>query len=153
MKNFSELLDTDPRLAICISLEPVIDNGEPLVWLRINDRELFRNKLISDIAVNVELPLLDPFKIEIGMADKKYDEILETAVIIRSLKIDDFEIIPNWTNLSEYQNERSINRPVSYIGYNGVWSLTVPEAFYHWRHGVTGQGWLLEPVLPKNNTF
>jgi hypothetical protein len=104
------------------------------------------------ITVDVELPLLDPFKIEIGMSDKKYNETLETAVIIRSLKIDDFEIIPNWTNLSEYQNERDINRPVSYMGYNGVWSLTVPEPFYRWRHVVTGQGWLLEPMLQKNNT-
>jgi hypothetical protein len=153
MKNFSELLDTDPKLAICIALDPVIDNGEPLVWVHINGRELFRSKLMFGITVDVELPLLDPFKIEIGMSDKKYNETLETAVIIRSLKIDDFEIIPNWTNLSEYQNERDINRPVSYMGYNGVWSLTVPEPFYRWRHVVTGQGWLLDPMLQKNNTF
>jgi hypothetical protein len=152
MNNFSELLDTDPKLSICVSLEPVIDNGEPLVWIRINSRELFCSKLMFGITVDVELPLLDPFKIEIGMSDKKYNETLETAVIIRSLKIDDFEIIPNWTNLSEYQNERDINRPVSYMGYNGVWSLTVPEPFYRWRHVVTGQGWLLEPMLQKNNT-
>jgi hypothetical protein len=95
----------------------------------------------------MDVPLLDPIKIEIGMSNKKYNQNLETAVIIDSVCIDGFEITPNYTHLANYQNERNIDNPTSYLGFNGVWKLTIPEPFYRWQHRVTGQGWLLEPVL------
>lgn len=34
------------------------------------------------------------------------------------------------------------------FGYRdqGMWRMTLHEPFYRWRHRVTGQGWLLEPI-------
>lgn len=146
MKNFSELLDTDTSLKVRITISPIADNGYPTAWIKINNQVLFSSQLKTDVTVDMDLPLLEPMRIEIGMADKCYGQLLETAVVIKSVRIDDFEVIPNWTNLSEYINERSINRPVSYLGYNGTWILDITEPFYQWRHRVTGQGWLLKPV-------
>lgn len=47
---------------------------------------------------------------------------------VRSVKVDGMEIID--------------------FGYmkDGTWNMCLDEPFYHWRHRVTGQGWLLEPV-------
>ena len=147
MKNFSELLDTDTKITILVSIRPVTDNGDPTAWIRINDCTLYNNTLPFPVFAQMDMPLLDPIKIEIGMSNKKYNQNLETAVIIDSVCIDGFEITPNYTHLANYQNERNIDNPTSYLGFNGVWKLTIPEPFYRWQHRVTGQGWLLEPVL------
>ncbi len=153
MKNFSELLDTDVKITVSVSVAPITDNGDPRAWIRINDRTLYHNRLAFPILAQIDVDLLDPIEIEIGMSDKIYDQNLETAVVIDSVCIDGFEIIPNFTHLAQYQNERNIDQPTSYLGFNGSWKLTIPEPFYRWQHRVSGQGWLLEPVLPKNNTI
>ena len=153
MKNFSELLDTDVKITISVSIAPITNNGDPVVWIRINDRTLYHGRLAFPILTQLDIAVLDPIEIEIGMSHKIYDQNLETAVIINSVCIDGFEIVPNFTHLAQYQNERNINQPTSYLGFNGYWKLTIPEPFYCWQHCITGQGWLLEPVLPKNNNF
>ena len=153
MKNFSELLDTDMSVAIAISIEPVTANGDPVAWIIVNGQTVYRNRLSFAVSVAIDIPLLDPIDIEIGMSDKAYDEHAETAVIIQSVCIDGFEIIPNYTQWARYQNERDFDSPTSYLGFNGSWHLSTEEPFYRWHHRITGQGWLLEPVLQKNNTF
>lgn len=30
--------------------------------------------------------------------------------------------------------------------HDGLWRITLHEPFYRWRHRITGQGWLLEPL-------
>lgn len=37
---------------------------------------------------------------------------------------------------------------ITNFGYHhdGMWRISLHEPFYRWRHRVTGQGWLLEPV-------
>lgn len=146
MKNFSDLLDTNVSLTVLIKIIPVSANGSPRAWIKINDQMLFDSVLMFPLESSVELDLLDPIRIEIGLKDKIYNEKLETAVIIDSIQIDNFEIIPNLTNLIDYQNDHNYKGPTSYLGFNGTWVLDIPEPFYRWQHRVTGQGWLLEPT-------
>jgi hypothetical protein len=152
MKNFSDLLDTDQQITVSVNISPLSANGDPTAWIKINDCILFDSVLMFPVTALIELPLLDPLRIEIGISNKNYNEKLETAVVINSVNINGFEIVPAWTNLASYQNDHANNAPTSYLGFNGTWVLEIPEPFYRWQHHVTGQGCLLEPVLLKNNT-
>ena len=145
MKNFLELLDTKEKLDVEMSLESIIDNGPPWVTVKVNDIVLYDAYLDSMALIRCKLPVNDPFTITVSMQEKEYDQTLETAVIINSLVIDDFDIVPAYTSFAEYDNERNFTDPTNYLGFNGEWRLTVAEPFYTWRHKVTGQGWLLQP--------
>jgi hypothetical protein len=94
----------------------------------------------------ISVDVLDHIDISIGMRDKIYSAEKETAILIDSIKIDGFEIVPSWTQLAEYINERNFTGPTSYLGFNGTWRLSIQEPFYQWKHRITGQGWLLHPT-------
>ena len=88
---------------------------------------------------------MDSIKLEILMSDKEYDAEKETAIIIKTLKIDGIEIIPQYNHLIDYQNDHNINTKTNYLGYNGKWTLDIDRPFYQWYHQISGQGWLLTP--------
>jgi hypothetical protein len=60
--------------------------------------------------------------------------------------IEGFEIMPSQTHLATYRNERNITNPTSSLEFNGIWQIKIDEPFYNWRHRITGQGYLLEPI-------
>ena len=145
MKKFLDLLAIDHKIDFSVSLEPVSHNGHPEFWVRVNEQMILEGTLTHGVKAQCAIGLLDPMVIEIGMKHKKYSEEKETAVIIQSINIDGFEIVPHWTHLAVYQNDHDHGSPTSYLGFNGTWRLAIPEPFYRWRHRVTGQGWLLVP--------
>jgi hypothetical protein len=146
MNNFSDLLDTKQQLNLTIKLGVITDNGCPGVSLRVNNDVIEYLQLSSAVGHSFDLSIVDPIEIEISMTDKEYSEHQETAVLIESINIDGFEIVPQWTHLAEYHSERGLQGPTSYLGINGSWKLTIDRPFYQWRHHITGQGWLLEPI-------
>ncbi len=146
MKTFSDLLDIDPRIDLCVILEPVSYNGCPEFWISVNDQIIAQGTLTHSIIKHCEINLLDPIRLEIGMQQKKYSAEKETAIIMKSITIDGFEIVPNHTHHAVYQNDHNNTQPTSYLGFNGSWTLDISEPFYRWRHRITGQGWLLEPI-------
>ena len=146
MNNFSELLDTDHQIKITIRLEVIGDNGFPGASIRVNNDVVEYLRLLESVEHIFDVPLMDVVDIEISMIDKLYSQDQETAVIIKSIDIDGFEIVPGWTHLAIYDSERGLQGPTSYLGINGSWKLSIDRPFYQWRHDVTGQGWLLEPI-------
>ena len=146
MNNFLDLLDTDCQITVTLKLRVIHDNGYPGVSVRVNDNVIEYLQLTGSVEHQFDIPLLDPIEIEISIKDKQYSEIKETAVLIDSINIDGFEIVPQWTHLAEYYSERGLQGPTSYLGINGSWKLTIDRPFYQWRHHITGQGWLLEPI-------
>lgn len=146
MNNFSELLDTDHQIKITIRLEVIGDNGFPGASIRVNNDVVEYLRLVESVEHTFDVPLMDVFDIEISMMDKLYSQDQETAVIIKSIDIDGFEIVPGWTHLAIYDSERGLQGPTSYLGINGSWKLSINRPFYQWRHLVTGQGWLLKPI-------
>lgn len=146
MNNFLEMLDINPEIDIFVKLQAITDNGYPSVTVSINNRSVFHDSLLGSVEHQFRAPLLEPIEITITMSNKNYSDTAETAVILQSVRIDDFEIIPAWTHLTRYHNDHGIDRPVSYLGYNGSWVLKIDEPFYQWHHRVTGQGWLLQPT-------
>jgi hypothetical protein len=146
MKNFSDLLDTDHQIKLIVKLKVVCDNGYPGVTVRVNNDVIEYLQLTDSVEHCFDIPILDSIQVEIAMQDKQYSETKETAVIIESLSIDGFEIIHQWTHLAEYHSEQGSQGPTSYLGINGSWKLNIDQPFYRWRHHITGQGWLLEPV-------
>jgi hypothetical protein len=146
MKNFSELLATDYSIDIVLVLVPVLENGAPHAKVIINNQVLWNQELKHQVIVTHTVKLLDPIHISVEMTNKKYSAEHETAVIIESIKIDNFEMIPNFIHLAQYVNDAEIKTITSYLGYNGCWTLTQHLPFYQWQHQVTGQGWLLQPA-------
>jgi hypothetical protein len=146
MKNFSDLPDTDPAIAVVIKLSVVSDNGFPGALIRVNQDVIEYLQLTQSVEHHFEVELNQPIEIEIALIDKQYSQDQETAILINSVSIDGFEIVPGWTHLAIYDSERGLQGPTSYLGINGSWKLSIDRPFYQWRHDVTGQGWLLEPI-------
>jgi len=86
--------------------------------------------------------LLKPIVVRIWMQDKVYGG-LEQAIEIEHFAINDFSIIPNYIHHATYTNDQNFSEPTTYLGFNGLWEFLVPDPWYHWKHKVTGQGWLL----------
>ena len=146
MKNFFDLPDTDPTVTVVIKLSVIADNGFPGALVRVNQEVIEYPRLLKSVEHVFEVPLNDTIEIEIAMIDKLYSQDKETAVVIDSVLLDGFEIVPRWTHLAIYDSERGVQGPAAHLGVNGSWKLTIDRPFYQWRHQVTGQGWLLEPI-------
>ena len=146
MNQFSDLLAIDRSISVRITLIPIVQNGAPCVRIICNDCVLFDNQLLGEETWMTGVDLLNAIDLSIELADKKYSAENETAVVIKSIMIDGFEIVPTWTHLATYQNDQNNTDPTSYLGFNGIWRLQISEPFYRWQHRITGQGWLLEPT-------
>jgi len=144
MKNFYDQQDIN-TLNIGITLSPIIDKDFPNVILKINTIVLYEGLLKEKTLLKHQQPLMDIFKISLELKNKNYKLSSKTAVCIDSLKIDEFDIVPNWTQLATYSNDSNFTTPTNYLGFNGTWILEVAEPFYRWQHKITGQGWLLKP--------
>jgi hypothetical protein len=146
MKNFLDQLDIEQHcVTVAVKLQVIGNNGFPGASIRVNRDVVEYVQLLTTVEQQFKVGLKDSIEIEISMMGKEYSQTQETAVIIESVDIDGFEIVPNWTHLAVYNSERGLQGPTSYLGINGSWKLTIDRPFYQWRHLVTGQGWLLEP--------
>jgi hypothetical protein len=145
MKNFYELLDIKKEVDITLTVKPVMDTQFPKIKININE-ELLHDDIVKEImTMKYKTELLKNLNIKIELYDKDYKKFKNLAIIIESLKIDFFEIIPHWTHLITYENDQNFAQPTNHLGFNGTWSLQINEPFYRWKHKITGQGWLLEP--------
>lgn len=146
MNRFSELQAIDQFVNVAVKLTPVCQPHAPVVRVTLNGRQLqYAKQLTTPLELTTLVNLLMPIELEIELFGKQYLSGQETAVVVDSVAIDGFEIVPNYTHLSQYSNDHNYTRPTNYIGFNGVWRIVINEPFYRWRHRATGQGWLLEP--------
>jgi len=143
MTTFSDQLDIDSNINIILSLGVLHDNGNPCCTVMVNNNRLFTGIMYGSMLFQKQVPLLDPFKIEIEMWNKKYSPDRETAIVIDYIDIDGFRLIPKYAHLATYSNDHNDTSPTSYLGFNGKWVLDIDCAFYQFKHKITGQGWLL----------
>jgi len=146
MKNFYDQQGINTNINFVLEFEPITNNGEPTIEIILNNEKIYgKYPLTSFRRIYTRLKLMDSIKLEILMSDKEYDAEKETAIIIKTLKIDGIEIIPQYNHLIDYQNDHNINTKTNYLGYNGKWTLDIDRPFYQWYHQISGQGWLLTP--------
>ena len=143
MKNFSDLLATNPQLDLSMRVEPV---GVPDTEIRINQQLVYQGQLLDAFTISTQLPLRTGLLISVKLKNKTYGLNPDTAIVLKQISVDGFDIVPAWTQLAQYVNDHDNHDPTSYLGFNGEWKLEIPQPFYQWRHQVTGQGWLLYPV-------
>lgn len=139
MKTYSDLTDIDHRLQIRLLLEPV---GTPEISV-MTPGGFSYCKLFKPATIETQADLLNPFSISVELKNKIYSPDHETAVIIKSLQIDDIELVPRFDYLATYKNDNDHAGPTSYLGFNGCWTLTIDRPFYQWLHQATAQGWLI----------
>lgn len=147
MKNFYELLDINCLLSLKLELVPKFNQRPPEIILSVNHQTLLDMTLNESWSSEVKLNLLDPLNITVELKNKDYSLDHTTAVDIVNLTLDNWSVLPNYTHLASYTNDHNWAEPTSYIGFNGIWELDIKEPFYHWKHRVTGQGWLLKPPI------
>jgi hypothetical protein len=148
MKNFLDLLDTNAHIEVLIELESIIDNGVPDVSVSINDNNLWTGPLSSTCTINTNLHLLDCVDIKITMANKKYCPDRETAVIIKKITIDGYDITKfDFYPMISYVADQPVNFLGLYLGFNGVWNFKTTQPFYQWLHKMQGHGWILTPAV------
>jgi hypothetical protein len=140
MKNYSDLQAIDTRLHLHIELEPV---GSPTVNISVNDIIDNYYEVSHSIILDYHIDLLDLFAVNIELYNKHYTTEYETAIIIKRLSVDNIDLIPKYDYLAEYINDHANNNPTNYLGFNGKWTLTIDQPFYHWLHKHSGQGWLI----------
>lgn len=147
MSTFSNLLDIKLfDLRIYIGLEGLYETQKPIVSLKINGHEIYQqHKIETNLGAVYHVGLLDPICVEIGLHQKDYNVDHTTAIILKDIMIDNFNIVPNHTHHARYINDHNWNEPTTQLGFNGVWQFFIDEPFYQWHHRVTGQGWLLKP--------
>jgi hypothetical protein len=153
MHNFLDLLATkNICLAVHLELHPIIHNGVPDLSISINNINHYQKPVSEVVTIDATVPLLDPLSVTLTMSGKKYCKTAETAVIVKSLMIDQIEL----TNFYDqcvpcitYQNDQNVDYQGFYLGFNGTWCFELDQPFYRWLHTATGQGWLLEPVPVK----
>ena len=122
--------------------------GQPRYKVQINN-VVYEHLALNDkqeTSLVAYCALLEPIKIVITLYGKNYLEDSESALIIEHLDLDDFAVVPNWTQLANYTNDRRDNQPTNYLGFNGHWTFNIDKPFYIWKHHITGQGWLFEPL-------
>ena len=142
MNKFLELLATEKTLDVVLTLRPI---GCPQLQVSINGEVLYHNQLNESIVLQHRVPLLDPLTVTVILLNKVYGQT-ETAVVIEQLDIDNFPIFPDWTQTAKYINDHDYCDPTNYLGFNGSWVLATDIPFYQWKHTITGQGWLLQPI-------
>jgi hypothetical protein len=147
MNNFSELLATKVDLPVIIVLEPVFDTQSPSTVITVAGQVLFSGQLTQPVTLSCCVDLLTQFEISIELINKDDHKDHTSAVVISQLSIDSHALVPQWSHLAHYSNDRNYNLPTTHLGFNGTWKLDINEPFYRWWHGVTGQGWLLLPDL------
>lgn len=145
MKNFYDLLDIKKQILISLKIVPVIDKEIPYVKIEINNDILHKGNIEKELILNYQTNLLEIIDLKIELLNKDYKNSKNTAITIESLKINSFEIIPQWTQLARYENDCNISQPTNHLVFNGIWNLKIDKPFYRWKHEITGQGWLLKP--------
>jgi hypothetical protein len=132
MKNFSELLATEPHLTVVLKLKR---HGEAFWYGEIN------GKAIQTYTTYREFGLHDPISIYLKLTTLKGQGGLE----IESLTVNGHEVMPKYQHMA--------NNSTSYLSIeNEEWELKIDNPFYQWYHQVTGQGWLLTPTPMKIET-
>lgn len=141
MKNYSEVKDINPYSQLRIELQPI---GLPNIRIFTPGELTEYSGLTAPIILDYRIDILNPYSITVELYNKHYTTEYETAIIINRISIDDIEIIPKYSHLTEYINDHNNNNPTNYLGFNGKWTLAIDRPFYHWLHHHSGQGWLLD---------
>jgi hypothetical protein len=153
MNNYlDQLVTNNICLPVQLILEPIAHTGVPELSVAINHSNYYQGPVHDTVTINTTIPLLDPLSVILSMSGKIYSDVAETAIIVKSLKVDcidltnfDYQCVPCIT----YRNDQNINYQGFYLGFNGVWQFNIDQPFYRWLHTATGQGWLLEPAPIK----
>jgi len=146
MKNFYDLPDTDQiKINLDLCVEPMFAEAGPHCQIIINNVCLFDDRLMNEKTFETELGLLDSLTLSITLKNKNYKTSPSTAILVKSLKLDNFNLIPMWLKDVTYDNDHHYDKITTHLGFNGTWKLKIPEPFYLWKHKITGQGWLLHP--------
>lgn len=141
MNTFLDLQATEFDVDLRLQVRAI---GQPSLRISINQDIVYHGILTHTFDLNHQLPLLQPFAVTIELLDKDYNSAQETAAVIEHLAIDQFELIPGWTQLATYTNDHQYTDPTNYLGFVGVWQLLIDRPFYQWTHVVTNQGMLLQ---------
>lgn len=149
MKTYSDLLAINCKnVDIQLTVESIVDNGTPNLTVVINHRQYYQALVSEPVCISTKMTLLQHLDIKLIVTGKTYSAQKETAVIVTSLLVDGVQLANKVDLPVMYTNDQNVKYSGCYLGFNGLWHLSLDQPFYRWLHTATGQGWLLTPVEP-----
>ena len=146
MKNFYDLTDIK-QFDVTIELVITRNLENSRLQIKLNDNEV-RSTIIGTslnyVCIEEKILISDPLKVDISLSDIDYDKGNPT-VEIKSITVDNIQVMPNYNYTCKYENDKKINSPTNILEFNGTWTLDTVIPFKHWLHEVSGKGWLLQP--------
>jgi len=147
MKTFYDLLDTNRRIQFTMRLRPLFKELPPVIEVGVNGRVLHSGKLQTSLESHGSFGIRENLSVSIAMNGKQYKVDSTSAVILESFVVDNFEIKDQMTQQSTYTHDSMSDHSgvTDHIGWNGRWEFTTGMPFYHFKHKVKNQGWLISP--------
>ena len=128
------------KVRVEVVLEPV---ETPMVKVSCGDKT-HSMKLSNGISItkfNFE-QLSGPTQLTIELLDKHPNDPT-TAVIVKSVKLNDIEHIQNTYQGMYYPTDMAPRRD-TYLAWNGFWTLDFTVPVYTWMHKTQGLGWIYD---------
>lgn len=128
------------KVKVEVLLEPIetpfvkVSCKDEVQTMRLSDGECW-------VKFEFELPA-GPSQLIVELLDKQRTDPT-TAVIVKSVKLNDMENIQN-TYQGIYHPYGMDSRRDTYLSWNGVWILDFTIPTYTWMHKTQGLGWIYD---------
>lgn len=145
--------NTDIKLV----LSPVYYDEYPEIKLSFDGRQKFNGTLTEKTIFELTSDLeIGTHTIEVHFLNKKNTDTkqelgLDKAVVIESVILEGFDLerfkwagiyYPNYPE--HIKNAEPVLSPATYMGWNGIWILTLEIPIYTWIHKSESLGWIYE---------
>ena len=128
------------KVRLDVLLEPV---GSPFVKVSCGGET--KTLRLSDGAVWTKFEFKQsagPANLSVELIEKQSTDPT-TAVIVKSVKLNDIEHIQNTYQGMYYPHDKDARRD-TYLAWNGVWTLDFTVPVYTWMHKTQGLGWIYD---------
>ena len=152
----------DHRVWGDIVLEPIFHDDPPSIKVRLTDKEIFSGRLLEQTSVKFDTKLPEGvYNLSVEFNNKTDRDVipdlgLDKAVVIKSLTLAGVQsskfvwsgvYVPNYpepwySQQNSRPDERLINQ--TYLGWNGVWTLTFTSPIFTWIHKIENLGWIYD---------
>jgi hypothetical protein len=146
MLTYSELQAIDYSPLVEIKMSPLMGGDWPLVSVYINHTPVMMQRVYETMTVRHYAAAQSKFYITIMVEDPDTPaanhNLFATGIDFEGIWVDGQEVTA-W--VLQHSNMKLITPNQITAGSRWEFDSVVP--FYHWLHKVSGQGWLLQPML------
>jgi len=146
MLTYLELQAIDYAPLVEIKMSPLVGGDWPLVSVYINHTPVMMQRVWETMTVRHYAEARSKFYITVMVENydvpKRSHDLFATGIDFEGIWVDGQEVTA-W--VLQHSNMK-LSMP-NQINSGSRWEFDSVVPFYHWLHKVSGQGWLLQPML------